>query len=187
MIIIAIDQSSGASSAVGVAVLTRDLDLVATAAFRPKKKYVVVEKRLVCLHDQLTEFIAPYIALSLEGQIPIEVCFERTVMLGKSGESLAESVGAFAASFPNSDLISFHKVHNLQMKKFISGTGASDKVGVAKGILKYLPSIEHDKIISLLNGQQYDSLDAVAIGITHILTGAKPHVTRTRATSRKKQ
>jgi Holliday junction resolvasome RuvABC endonuclease subunit len=183
-LIVAIDPSSGASSAVGVAILTPDLEIIDYTSLMPRRKYQVAEKRLVDLHEQLELFLAKYVRFAADNKLNIEVVVESTIMQGRAGETLAEAVGALASAFPNSDIVSFHKVHNTSMKRIISGTGKGDKVGVAKGLLKHISSAEHYKIISLLNGHQYDILDAIAIGTTHIL-GVKPNA-RTRATSRKK-
>ncbi len=171
-LVVAIDQSTGASSAVGLAILTDDLTVIDSAAFMPKQRYRVAEKRIVCLHEQITQYVSKYITFAVESQMRIEVVFERTVMASKAGELLAESVGAFCTAFPNNELISFHKVSNTAMKRIISGSGKGDKVAVAKGLLNHLPKSEHDLIIKLLNGQSYDTLDAIAIGTTHIKEGA---------------
>jgi len=170
MLIIGIDQSTGSASAVGLTLLTKDMEILECVELRPHRKYLVVEKRLVNLHEQLTAIICKYMTFAIENKLKVAVVFEKTVMKGIAGESLAESVGAFVASFPDNDLITFHKVHNLQMKKFIGGTGKADKIGVAQGLLRRLDKTQHERVLNLINRQQWDALDSIALAVTYNLS-----------------
>jgi len=167
-LIIAIDPSSGVTSPVGVAVMTSDLTVMDTVALMPKERYKVVEKRLVCLHEQLEAYLIPFVTVAIDSQMKIDIVLERFVMAGKTGQVLANAVGALITSIPNHKSIAYHTVHNIVLKKVIAGTGKGDKVAVAKGLLKHLPATEHDLVIKLLNGRCYDQLDAIALATCHI-------------------
>lgn len=168
-LVIGIDQSSGSKSAVGVAIVdSSTLELLHVCELRPVKKYLVVEKRLIDLHEQLEVVLAPWVSQAIAQEIPIEVVFERTVMRGKSGETLAQAVGAFISTFPASDFIEFGTVHNLVMKKAIGGKGNDDKQAVAAGLLEELPRTQHELIKKLTFGNNWDSLDAIGLAIAHI-------------------
>jgi Holliday junction resolvasome RuvABC endonuclease subunit len=166
--VIAIDQSSGSKSAVGVCIYDQsNRAILDVFELRPTKKYLVVEKRLIDLHEQLEAALAQWVSVALSSEIPIDVVFERTVMRGKSGQTLAQSVGAFIATFPNSELITFGDVHNLQMKKSIGGKGSDDKQAVAAGLLEELPRSQHDLIKTLTISERWDSIDSIGLAVAH--------------------
>lgn len=167
-LVIGIDQSSGSKSAVGVCIYDRaNKTILDVFELRPTKKYQVVEKRLIDLHEQLEQQLAPWVSQAIDQDIEMNVIFERTVMRGKSGQTLAQAVGAFITTFPNSDLITFSDVHNLQMKKSIGGRGDDDKRAVAAGLLEELPRSQHDAIKKLTLSERWDSIDAIGLAVAY--------------------
>jgi Holliday junction resolvasome RuvABC endonuclease subunit len=89
-----------------------------------------------------------------------KVFIESFVMRGKGGETLARLTGALISTVP--DKAQFKEVQNTSVKKIIGGSGSDDKKVVANALLKLYPN-QVDLIQNLIDAEDYDALDALAI------------------------
>lgn|SRR5574343_2111784 len=166
-LVIGIDPSSGAKSAVGVSIInpkTRDI-IDFTEIVCPK--YMSVEKRLKLINKELRSFLYPkYIS----GKILVAI--EYTIMAGKGGESLNRAIGALIAACPiDSEGTSYRNVQNTTVKKLIAGHGGAEKEAVATGLKNFFSSNEQSIIAlnELTDLGKFDILDSIGIGVTGYL------------------
>lgn len=166
-IVIGIDPSSGAKSAVGVSIInpkTREI-IDFTEIVCPK--YMSVEKRLKLINKELRSFLYPKY---IKGKILIAI--EYTIMAGKGGESLNRAIGAMIAASPvDSEESTFRNVQNTTVKKLIAGHGGAEKEAVALGLKNFFSSSEQS--LAILNDltilEKFDILDSIGIGVTGYL------------------
>jgi Holliday junction resolvasome RuvABC endonuclease subunit len=93
---------------------------------------------------------------------------ESFVMRGKGGETLARFVGAVMPVMPLT--MDFKEVSNTRVKMLVSGRGDDDKQAVAEAVHDYFahsPS-SLDLIEELIIEEDFDALDAIAIGIAGV-------------------
>ena len=175
-IVIGLDPSSGAKSAVGVSVINPKEKQILDFTEIVCPKYMPVEKRLKMINKELRSFLYPkYITGS------ILIAIEYTIMAGKGGESLNRAVGAMIAATPiDSDTAIFRNVQNTTVKKLIAGHGGADKEGVAVGLENFFK--QSDESLNVLRDLialgKYDIIDSIGIGVTgylqHIMGESEP-------------
>lgn len=175
-IVIGIDPSSGAKSAVGVSIINPKAREILDFTEIICPKYMPVEKRLKLISKELRSFLYPkYIT----GKLLIAI--EYTIMAGKGGESLNRAIGAMIVSTPvDSEDALYRNVQNTTVKKLIAGHGAAEKEQVAIGLKNFFNSSEQS--LSILNDltrlQKFDIIDSIGIGVTgylqHISGASEP-------------
>ena len=166
-LIIGIDPSSGAKSAVGVSIIkpkTRDIvDFIEIVC----PKYMSVEKRLKLINKKLRTFLYPKYIVG-----KILVAIEYTIMAGKGGESLNRAIGALIAACPlDSNEATYRNVQNTSVKKLIAGYGGAEKEAVAIGLKNFFNSNEQSLAVlnELIDLGKFDILDSIGIGVTGYL------------------
>lgn len=158
MIILGIDPASGKTSNCGIAVFNYDSkDIYAYEAARSNSN-IIYER----IYEIPRKVANQY--LEITGQ-PTEVYIEAFVMRGKSGQTLQRLIGGIISHLPKK--ASINEVFNTTVKKIIGGSGASTKQQVALGVLNWFgPNEKSCEIIrELIYAEEYDILDAFAIGI----------------------
>jgi Holliday junction resolvasome RuvABC endonuclease subunit len=123
------------------------------------------------IRTRLRELSMQYLSLLKESKIDMSktVAFiESFVIKGKGGETLQRLVGALMAITPG-QVVAFKEVPNLQVKLETAGFGHAEKTEVAMGLLNYF--IKHNPesasiVQALMASNNYDALDALAIGLT---------------------
>lgn len=93
---------------------------------------------------------------------PLEVRIEVFVMKGVSAEVLYRLTGAYIAAIPAKS--TFVEIHNITLKKDLTGDGKADKRAIAAALLKRFPA-QVDIIQNLIDNKNEDALDAVAIAV----------------------
>lgn len=156
-LVVAIDPSTGAKSALGFAV------------FDPNTKEIITVKEMVTpakdlrarIKELVLQLVKEFKKLD-EAKIDYIVFIESTVMVGKGGESLQRIIGAIMTVVPSSKR--FEHVSNMQIKAFVGGHGHAKKDQVAHGLFKFFP--EDELLPGLITAHRYDALDALAVGVT---------------------
>lgn len=161
MLVIGIDPSSGSSSPVGLAIFDPvTYDIFVLDQINVDKK-LTPHRRLVSIHEQLSERLCMLDAQSER----IYTFMETFVMQGKNGQLLANASGAIMAAVPSE--FEFATVQNTTVKKLVGGTGKADKEMVAVGCYKHFEEYptSAQKVREAINACRWDALDALAIGI----------------------
>lgn len=167
-LIIGIDPSSGAASALGICIIdSRNRKILDIDEILPAGKYTSVEVRIRLIANKLKQILSKY--YYYESAL---VATEFTIMKGKGGESLNRAIGAIISSVPlEKDGWIWKNVQNTSVKLLVAGAGNAEKEAVALGTEKFFindpPSI--DIIKSLIKLEKWDIMDATAIGITAYL------------------
>lgn len=160
-IVVAIDPGTGSAesgSACGVAIYNKNTDTLLTAFELRANSKTPAYKRILEISHQLRDVLAS--AKAKYG--PLEVRTESFVMRGKGGETLARLVGALIASLPSD--CTFAEVHNITLKKDLTGFGGADKGDIGLALVKRFPK-QVDAVQRLIDTKQEDALDAIAIAI----------------------
>lgn len=167
MLIVGIDQSTGARSNLGFSVIdTNDMSIVLAKEFDVKKHAdlrVRLKETAVLLSQEFKRLEAmerDYI-IFLEG----------FVMQGIGGQTLQRLNGAILIVTPANRQV--HFIHNLQVKKYITGKGNAEKKEVAQALKeKWFPN--STLFFDLVTSSRFDAIDSIAIA----LTGWEKHVTQ---------
>jgi Holliday junction resolvasome RuvABC endonuclease subunit len=157
-VIVGIDPGTGISSPTGLAIWdeqTKYVYFCGNLSTKTKK----LEHRIKDISDQLEALL-----LQLEGKLKGEivfVCIESFVMRGKGGETLQRLIGSFMGRLK----YEYHLEHvqNTSVKLRVAGRGDASKELVAEGVLNHFEGA--DFISTLIKQQEFDILDAFAIGI----------------------
>jgi len=171
-LIIAIDQSTGKKSKLGLAVF-----FPMTATDPPKIFYVAeisadratdsADRRIQSIARTLDKHLQEFIYKSVDeqGLTITAIVFEHFVMRGKGGETLAKMVGACLVLLPPDVQIIY--ANNNITKQYVAGKGGSEKELVAAGVKDYFSRSQNlSEIEDLISLHKWDILDALAIGIT---------------------
>lgn len=118
------------------------------------------DRRIRWLMLQVQEALESY----SQGEIDL-VAIETFVMYGKGGQTLQQLIGAYIGQVPF-DVKIIHPF-NTTVKKIVGGKGDADKEEVANGVCKFFGSNAESKkqIKDLISAEEWDKLDAFAIGI----------------------
>ena len=103
------------------------------------------------------------VATSVYG--PLEVRIEVFVMKGVAAEVLYRLTGAYIAAIPmNADFV---EIHNITLKKDLTGNGKADKTAIAEALVLRFANCKKslDIIKGLIDNNNEDALDAIAIAI----------------------
>lgn len=157
-IIMGIDPASGKTSNCGIAVFdyeTKDIYACDTAASGSPE----VTKRIQEIPRRILEYYEHF-----KDKKP-EIIIEAFVMRGKSGQTLQRLIGGIISHLPIG--IPITEVFNTTVKKLVGGHGGSTKQTVAIEVLNWFGSNERscEIIRELIYAEEYDILDAFAIGI----------------------
>lgn len=158
MLTLGIDPASGKSSNCGIAVfdyMTKDI----YAADVARSGAPEISKRLQEIPRRVRDYYKHF-----EYEKPT-VVIEAFVMRGKSGQTLQRLIGAIISHLPIGTPVT--EVYNTTVKKLVGGHGGSTKQAVALEVLNWFGSNEKscETIRELIYTQEYDILDAFAIGI----------------------
>lgn len=168
MIVVGIDPTSGARSALGFAVIDTELQKILIA-----KEFSIA--KTIDLRTRIKEIAAALVQefkkLEAKGE-DYHIFIESTVMMGKGGESLQRTIGAIMATSPAKRR--FDHVSNMHVKVFVAGHGRGDKKEIAEGLKKFFP--KDQLLLDLIASSRYDALDAIAIA----LTGVEIHVKKSK-------
>lgn len=162
-IILAIDQATGASSAMGLCLYDPNTQtILGTHEIRPSMKKPSW-RRIRDIAGQVHQIISlAYIKYGA-----LEVRFEGVVMRGRSGQVLAWSVGAIIGHIPLSCTVS--EVHNITLKRFITGNAGADKRAMGEGLMRYFEKLNKgealDAVRKLIDNNMMDAVDAVCIAV----------------------
>ena len=170
-LVIGIDPGTGVSSPMGFALIEPETkQILFTAEFWTK--YKKLEHRIRDISEQFEAVLTG--AVLEEGDA---IFIEYFVMRGKGGETLQRMIGSIMGRTPY-DLQLDH-VQNTSVKLIVGGAGTADKVDVARGLRDYFNKEPARKFVqALINKEQWDQLDALAIGLagwhrSHIQKAAK--------------
>lgn len=96
---------------------------------------------------------------------PLEIRIENFVMKGAAAEVLYRLVGAYIGSIP--DKCTFAEIHNITLKKDLTGDGKADKKAIAEGLLQRFKNDADmlDILTNLMYDKNEDALDAIAIAV----------------------
>ena len=160
-IIVGIDPGTGSSSPTGLAIFdSSNNELLLACDIGSKHK--ALQHRI----KEISDVVEATLMELVPSKRPIIVCIEYFVMKGKGGESLQRLVGSIMGRLPMHFQLEF--VQNSTIKKELAGHGQADKTSVAFGVLDYFAknkeTTEHIK--GLLLAKNFDTLDALAIGVT---------------------
>jgi Holliday junction resolvasome RuvABC endonuclease subunit len=184
MIIVGIDPGSGVSSPTGLVIYDDESELISwfgTVTSKAKK----VENRIQHISKEVEKVVKLAIGLDPE---PL-VCIENFVMRGKGGETLQMLIGAIISRMPEEATIM--QPYNTSVKKVVGGHGRAEKPEVAAGVLEVFKGSESAvfTIKDLIAKEQWDILDALAIGITgsrQYDDGKKPKQPASKRNSKKR-
>lgn len=149
--LVGIDPGTGVSSPTGFVVFNRETkDIEHATTFKPKSK-----NKFKSIPEQFKNLIPE----------ESSVCIETFVMRGKGGQTLQQMIGAYMSVIP--DCCTITHIYNTSVKKFVGGSGKSDKHAVALGVGFYfrLNFKSRQMIESFIENEQWDILDAFAIAI----------------------
>ena len=93
---------------------------------------------------------------------PLEIRTEFFVMRGSGGPILQHIIGALFASMPTTAV--FNWVHNISLKRNLTGSGSADKVDIGNALLTRFTK-QSTIIEGLIAEGAEDALDAIAIAI----------------------
>lgn len=162
MLVVGIDQSTGAKSNIGFSVIDLDsMTIIIAKEFQASREKDLRKRlKLVCAH------LASEFKKLEEQQIDYAIFTEDYFMQGIGGRSLQRLNGAMMVISPSQRMFEF--VSNMQVKQYISGSGKGDKKEVALGLIKFFHSNQEsvDIINQLMVSSRYDALDAIAIALT---------------------
>lgn len=163
MLAIGIDPSSGSSSPVGLAIYDIESREILLVEEIKTQKGDPVHLRLIDIHEQLATIL-----MALDPEERAYAFIENFVMQGKNGQLLAQATGAIMCAVPS--FCEYAPVHNITMKKFVGGSGKSDKAEVARGVLSYFSSNadSEQKVRELINAGKWDVLDALGLAIAGV-------------------
>lgn len=166
--IVGIDPSSGARSAIGLALIdlvdnkimyTQSIMVPQNKDLRPRLKYIMSE---------LIKFFKHIESFELEDYA---IGYETTVMQGKGGQTLQRAIGAIIAVTPSNRPL--FEISNMQMKLIAGGSGKADKKDIAESLKRIFPKSEI--LFNLTAGSHWDIIDAIGIGVaTHEKHYKKP-------------
>ncbi len=96
---------------------------------------------------------------------PLEVRIEVFVMKGVAAEVLYRLTGAYIAMIPAD--AHFMEIHNIVLKKDLTGDGKADKAAISDALTKRFVNKQKslDKLQILRDNKNEDALDAVAIAV----------------------
>lgn len=96
---------------------------------------------------------------------PLEVRIEVFVMKGVAAEVLYRLTGAYIAMIPAD--AHFMEIHNITLKRDLTGDGRADKTAIAAALLVRFADNKRslDIIQNLIQNKHEDALDAVAIAV----------------------
>lgn len=156
-LVVGIDPSTGAKSALGFSV------------FDPNTQEILILKEMVYPSPDLRTRMKGLILQIVrelkkldEAKLNYVVFIESTVMRGKGGESLQRLIGAIMTIVGTG--VQVNDVSNMQIKSFIGGTGKADKQQVATGLIKFFPKDE--LLLEMIRAHRYDALDSLGVGVT---------------------
>lgn len=158
-----IDQGTGASSAMGVALYDPNTDeLLGAWELRPSMRKPSWQR----IRD-ITLQAKSIIDTAIAKHGPLEVRFEGVVLRNRGGQILAWSVGAIIGHIPLSCTVS--EVHNITLKRFITGNAGADKRAMGEGLIRYFEKLNKgealDAVRKLIDNNMSDAIDAVCIAV----------------------
>ncbi len=165
MIFIAIDPGTGLKSACGIAILKSSSVGVELLQLKDLWTRTPQPNALMRIRDIVDQIEDIYTEWYDKENGNIAVAIESFVMRGKGGESLQRFIGAALTRVP-SPKVPIIEVANTKMKKFVGGSGASDKEAILKKVLIKFPA--NQALIMAGVRKEYDAIDAVGIGLTAI-------------------
>lgn len=156
--LVGIDPGTGVSSPTGIAIFDTDGNIEFTGTIACN--YKDANKRLRYIADQLKHLTNDYKEIDL-------VCIETFVMRGKGGQTLQRMIGAAIATVKHETPI--QEVFNTTVKRIVGLTGKAGKFEVGNGVLNWFLTKNEkssNSIVELIADEQWDILDAFAIGIS---------------------
>lgn len=159
MLVIGIDQSTGARSNIGFSIIdVTNMTIVGAKEFQASHEKDLRKRiKLVCSH-----LVKEFKDLEATGQ-DYSIFSEDYFMAGIGGRSLQRLNGAMLVVSPSSRMFEF--ISNMQVKQYIGGSGKADKKQVAEGLKKFFPK-SIDLIQQLIVSSRWDALDSIAIALT---------------------
>lgn len=96
---------------------------------------------------------------------PLEIRIESFVMKGPAAEVLYRLVGAYIGVIP--DGCTFAEIHNIMLKKDLTGDGRADKAAISEALITRFANNKEalDILTDLRQNKNEDALDAIAIAI----------------------
>lgn len=163
MVIVGVDPGTGIKSPTGLVVYEADSLNIRHAAC-VTSDFKKIEHRYKDICDKF-ELAMLELSQSLKRSDSVLVVFESFVMQGKAGETLQRLIGSLMGRVPYHFKVTH--VSNMRVKLIIGGTGKADKLAVAEGVRKYFASnkASSSQVDKLIKQQQWDLLDALAIGV----------------------
>jgi len=162
MIVIGIDPTSGANSLLGISAIDyAEQEIILSEQILVPKEYAKsLHKRIVFIYETVSDVLGCF-----DPNEDTRAFFESTVMRGKGGESLARATGAIMAGIPS--FMEAEPIHNTTVKLIVGGSGNSDKLAVARGVLKWAQGNEASEAIvrEAIQMGQWDKIDSLAIAI----------------------
>ena len=157
-IIFAIDPGTGSSSACGICVYDPNtVKIITTLEVWPELQKPTW-KRLRDMQTQVMHLLNA--ARDIHG--PLEVRTESFVMRGKGGETLARFIGGVIAHLPWDS--EFVEVHNIILKRNITGNARADKSEMGEALKKKVP-LCIALIQEMIDNKSWDAIDAACIAI----------------------
>lgn len=157
-VILACDPGSGVKSAFGLCLYNPNTDhVIDVLEIRPSLQKPTWKRLQDVAHQ-----VAQYIKVAESKYGPLEVRSEKFIMRGLGGETLNRLIGAVLFAIPTAS--DFVEVHNIVLKRNLTGNARADKKEIGEALLKRFP--HQTKLIqSLIDGDKLDGLDAIAIAI----------------------
>lgn len=166
MKIIGIDPGTGKSSPTGFCIIDPEIKQIYYAfTMAPAPTSKILHHRLVDLTKILSTWLTQVQEEILGEQEKALVCIENFVMRGKGGETLQRLIGAYVSATPMS--FELREVHNISMKKLVSGSGDGDKLDVAKGLLRWFKGNNESikRLQELIDDEEWDVLDSLGLAV----------------------
>jgi len=162
-IIVSCDQSTGASSAFGIAVYDPNTQTILQTYQRWPTDKQPVWKRIKQITDQLKHILEE----TYKQYGPLEIRCENFVMRARSGQILAWSVGAIIAIMP--PYSEFCEVHNIKNKVAMTGNNGASKLDMGTSLLARFKALGNQKNIdliqNLIDNKEWDAIDACCIAV----------------------
>jgi Holliday junction resolvasome RuvABC endonuclease subunit len=165
--LLCVDPGTGSSSACGIAVLRirgPKVEVVYLADLWTRAAHKNAMLRIRDIADQVEGLMTSFYECCEPNEV-FAVAIESFVMKAKSGETLQRFIGAVLSRVPSSKT-EILEINNMQMKKFVTGTGKADKEAIMHKIVKRFP--DSKIVLDAALKKNEDALDALGIGLAAI-------------------
>lgn len=181
-IVVAFDPGSGSSSPTGMAIFNAETKEILALA-----NLTAYDKRFERRIKKIVDKARPYIQILEDTKDPYFFFFESFVIQGRAADILYKLIGGLL-TLP-SDLAIVEPVPNTTVKLVVAGHGHAEKIQVGYGVLEWFKDNKeaYNTIKECLLLNEWDKLDALAIGIAGVDLWLNPRQKKVKRKKRPKK